>query len=143
MRFAESEPDMVAMHQFLLAVAAPAMLCQVDVVKSLEEIIRVTTKEAALMLIKGGRLIGTMGIVSPVWWYGNAQFMTDRWHFVLPEVMNTPDADLLEDEAIALAETAGLPFVHQGKIRKGKKGIHRMMPRIYTPESAKLVPEGA
>src|SRR5690349_11500050 len=75
-RFAESEQDMVAIHQFLLAVAGPAMLCQVDPIKSLEEIMRVVAHEAALMLIKDGRLVGTMGIISPVWWYGNEKFMT-------------------------------------------------------------------
>lgn len=134
---------MVAIHQFLLAVAAPAMLCPVDPIKSLEEIIRVTKHDAALMLIKKGHLVGTMGIIRPVWWYGNGEFLTDRWHFVLPEIMHTPDADKLEDEAIALAEEAGLPFIHQGKIRKGKKGIHRMMPRIYSAESPNTERQGA
>lgn len=136
LRYAESEPDMVAIHQFLLAVAAPAMLGPVNPIKSLEEIIRVTKNEVALMLIRDGRLVGTMGLVNPVWWYSDAAFLTDRWHFVLPEIFGTPAADMLEDEAIKIAEAAGILFIHQGKIRKGKKGVHRLMPRAYGGESA-------
>jgi hypothetical protein len=135
-RYAESEQDMTAIHQFLLVVAAPAMQCPVNPLKSLEEIIRVVRSEVALMLVRDGRLVGTMGIVNPVWWYGDATFLTDRWHFVLPEIMNTPAADMLEDEAIKIAEAAGIKFVHQGKIRKGKKGVLRLMPRVYGGDSA-------
>jgi SAM-dependent methyltransferase len=142
-RFAESEQDMVAMHEFLCVVAAPALRCPINPVKSLQEIIRVTRDEVALMLIRDGRLIGTMGLINPVWWYGDAAFITDRWHFVLPEFMNTPDAELLEDEAIRTAAAAGLEFIHQGKIRKGKRGVPRLMPRVYTLESDKIEGQGA
>ena len=134
-RYAESEQDMTAIHQFLLVVAAPAMQCPVNPLKSLEEIIRVVKNEVALMLIRDGFMIGTMGIVNPVWWYGDATFLTDRWHFVLPDVYNTPAADMLEDEAIKIAEAAGIKFIHQGKIRKGKRGVPRLMPRVYGGES--------
>jgi hypothetical protein len=137
-RYAESEQDMTAIHQFLLVVAAPAMQCQVNPLKSLEEIIRVVRNEVALMLVRNGRLIGTMGIVNPVWWYGDATFLTDRWHFVLPEVMNTPAADMLEEEAIKIADAAGIKFIHQGKIRKGKRGVLRLMPRVYGGDSATM-----
>ncbi len=137
-RFAESEQDMVAMHQFLCVVAEPVLMCPINAEKSLREIIRVTRDEAALMLIRDGRLIGTMGIIRPTWWYGDADFMTDRWHFCLPDVYNTPAADMLEDEAIALAGAAGLLFIHNGKIRKGKKGVPRLMPRVYGLESATI-----
>lgn len=142
-RYAESEPDMVAIHEFLLVIAQPAMLCPVNVVKSLEEVIRVVRDEVGLMLVRDGRLIGTMGLINPTWWYGDAGFLTDRWHFVLPEVMCTPEADMLEDEAIKIAELAGTIFVHQGKIRKGKKGVPRLMPRVFNLESRTVESQGA
>ena len=141
-RYAETEQDMVAMHELLLVVARPAMLCPVNVVKSLQEVIRVTREEVALMLVRDGRLIGTMGLINPTWWYGDEGFLTDRWHFVLPEVMNTPAADMLEDEAIKIAEAAGTIFVHQGKIRKGKKGVPRLMPRVFGSDSGTVETQG-
>jgi hypothetical protein len=134
---------MTAIHQLLLVLAAPAMLCPVNVVKSLLEVIRVSRDEVALMLVRDDRLIGTMGIINPTWWYGDGGFLTDRWHFVLPEVMNTPAAELLMDEAIKIAEAAGTIFVHQGKIRKGKRGVHRLMPRVYGGDSDMMQRQGA
>lgn len=107
------------------------MRCEVNAVKSLVEIIRVTKHEAALMLISGGRLVGTLGLISPDWWYGDAHFMTDRWHFVLPAFTNTPAAGALLDEAKAIAGLAGLEFIHQGKIRPAKNGALLMTPRAY------------
>ncbi len=127
---------MVAIHRFLLVVAQPAMLCPVNVVKSLEEVIRVTRDEVALMLIHNDVMVGTMGIINPTWWYGDAGFLTDRWHFVLPAFDNTPASAMLLDEAIKMAQVAGLQFIHQGRIRQGKKGIYRMMPRAYGGDSA-------
>lgn len=125
----------MAIHRFLLVVAQPAMRCPVDVVKSLEEIIRVTKYEAALMLMRGDVLIGTMGIMKAGWWYGGGEFLTDRWHFVLPALTNSPEAAMLLAEAAEIARTAGIEFIHQGKIRPAKNGVARMTPRAYSPES--------
>lgn len=134
---------MVAIHEFLLVVATPVLQCPVNVVKSLQEIIRVTRDEVALMLVRDGRLIGTMGLVNPTWWYGDEGFLTDRWHFVLPEFDSTPESELLLDEAIKVADAAGLKFFHQGRIRKGKRGVQRFMPRVYGGESDMMQGQGA
>lgn len=142
-RFAESEQDVTAIHEFLLAVAKPAMRCPVDFLKSLQEVMRVVANEVALMLIVDGRLVGTMGIINPTWWYGNGGFLTDRWHFVLPEFDNTPASALLMDEAVKTAELAGLEFIHQGRVRQGKKNVLRMMPRAYGGESVTMENGGA
>lgn len=126
---------MIAIHRFLLMVAMPAMLCPVNPVKSLQEVIRVAKYEAAIMAIVGGNLVGTMGIIRPTWWYGDEDFLTDRWHFVLPNLWHSPVNDLLLEEAFAIADAAGLKFIHQGKIRE-RNGKRMMMPRVYVPESA-------
>ena len=126
----------MAIHRFLLVVAQPAFQCPVDVVKSLHEVIRVARDEVAIMLMRGDVLIGTMGLMKPKWWYGDGDFLTDRWHFVLPELMNTPDGGLLLDEAVAIAKAADLKFYHQGKIRPARNGVHLMMPRVYDPALA-------
>ncbi len=133
-----TDDDVIAIHRFLLIVAMPAMHCQVDIEKSLHEIIRVTKFEAALMAVLDGQLVGTMGIIKPTWWYGHGEFMTDRWHFVLPQFHNGPVNRKLMAEALAIAELAGFEFVHQGKARKMKNGAFLMMPRIYTPDQATM-----
>ena len=127
--YAEAKDHAIAIHRFLMVVAQDAMVGEVDPVKSLAEVMRVVEKEAALVLIHDGRMVGTMGIIAADWWYSADRFMTDRWHFVLPEYKNTPHAALLLQEALAIAKAAGLPFIHQGKMRKGL-----MSPRIYRPE---------
>lgn len=133
-RPAETDDDVIAMHRFLLMVARPAMRCSPgDGTKSLYEIIRVTKEECALMAIKGGMLVGTMGIIRATWWYGDGDFLTDRWHFVLPQFWHSKvNTDLLA-LAKGIAEDAGLEFYHQGKARPAKDGSFLMMPRIYNP----------
>lgn len=118
-----------------MIVAQPALMCPIDPIKSLNEIIRVTKFEAALMAVHNGIMVGTMGIIKPTWWYGDGEFLTDRWHFVLPSFQHTPTSDALFNEAKEIASMAGLTFIHQGKIRGAKQGVARMMPRAYPPES--------
>lgn len=129
---------MVAIHRFLLVVAQPAMRCPVNIVKSLEEVIRVVRDEVALMLIHGDVMVGTMGIINPTWWYGDGGFLTDRWHFVLPAFDSTEASAMLMDEAIKLADASGLEFIDQGRLRRGKRDVLRMRPRVYGGESATI-----
>ena len=105
----------------------------VNVVKSLNEIIRVTKFEAAIMVMHGDTMVGTMGIIKPTWWYNDVEFLTDRWHFVLPAFMHTPTAEMLMDEAKKIAKEAGLEFFHNGKARE-RGGVVRIRPSVYTPE---------
>jgi len=134
-RFAESEQDVTHIHRFLMVVAAPYLWGSIDVEKSLREVLRVTMEEAALMAIVDGVMVGTMGIIKPVWWYGNDEFLTDRWNFVLPQFHHTPVEAALMAEAKQLAEEAGLRFINQGKIRAMKDGTGFMFPRVYTPDN--------
>jgi hypothetical protein len=122
------------MHRFLLIVAKPAMRCAPNPEKSLLEIIRVTKYEAAIMAIRDGMLVGTMGIIKPTWWYGDGEFLTDRWHFVLPHLWHSDVNKALMAEATSIAEMAGLEFIHQGKLRV-RKGIGLMMPEIINDQS--------
>lgn len=142
-RYAETDEDVVAIHQFLLVVAQPAMRAPVDVQASLLELLRVTKEEVAIMAIKDGRLVGTMGLIRPSWWYAPAhQFLTDRWHFILPDHQHGVANKLLIEEARKIASMAGLEFIHQGKIRV-KNGASLMMPHAYLPESDNVTAAGA
>lgn len=118
-----------------MIVAKPALQGEVNVVKSLNEIIRVAKFEAAIMVMHNDIMVGTMGLIRPTWWYSDADFITDRWHFVLPAFMHTPTADALMIEAKEIARLAGLKFLHNGKIREGKDGVLRLTPRIYPPKT--------
>ena len=122
---------MIAIHRFLLVVAQPAMLCPVNPVKSLNEIIRVAKEDAALMAIRDGMLVGTLGVMRATWWYGDGDFLTDRWHFVLPQEWHGEADQMLIDEARKIAALTNLNFIDQGKIRQ-RKGDILMMPRLYT-----------
>lgn len=136
LRYAETDDDVIAIHQFLLIVAQPAMRCPVDPIASLEEIIRVTKEEVAIMAIKGGHMVGTIGVIRCSWWYNPSySFMADRWNFVLPQFRNSGVGRLLEGDAEAIAHEAGLEFINQGKIR-GKRGHLMLMPKSSRIESA-------
>lgn len=137
-RYAETDQDVVAIHQFLLVVAAPDALCPIDPIESLQEVIRITQDNVALMAIKDGRLIGTLGIINVGFWYNSSySFMTDRWQHVLPQFRNGDVNRMLEAEADSIAEAAGQKFIHQGKIR-GKRGRLMLFPRLSVPESDTL-----
>lgn len=141
-RYAETDDDVIAIHRFLLVVARPAMRCPVDPKESLIEIIRVTKEDVALMAIKGGLLVGTMGLIDPAWWYNpEYRFLADRWHFVLPEHQHGPVNAALMDEARKIAADAGLEFIHQGKIRE-KAGQKLMFPRSYESKSDSNIEAG-
>lgn len=142
-RYASTDEEICAIHRFLMVVAeqAGALRCPINVEKSLLEIIRVAKFEAAIMVMHGEMMIGTMGIIQPRWWYGDADFLTDRWHFVLPAFMHTPSAELLMIEAKSIGKLAGLEFIHNGKLRTGKDGVLRRMPKVYLADSVNEVQE--
>lgn len=129
-RYAETDQDACLIHAFLLTVAKPALRCEVNFLKSLEEVARVVRHEAALMAFDGEILIGTMGLIRPSWWYGDSVFLTDRWHFVLPDYDGSPAAAALFQEAEMIARGAGLEFVHQGRMRERRPGVYFMWPRV-------------
>lgn len=147
-RYAETEQDAYAIHEFLLVVAAPAMRCPVDPIESLMEVLRVMKENVAIMAIKDGRLIGSLGIVNPPWWYNpEHSFMCDRWHFLLPQFQHTEADQMMLDEAEAIAEAAGLEFIDMGKIRERKRAGKRpklmMMPRSSGGESSNVANGGS
>lgn len=135
-RYAASDEDVIAIHQFLLKHAVPAMLCPVAHGKSAREVWRVCNENVGLMAFSGGELVGTLGIMNATWWYGDGEFLTDRWHFLKPDLYHSPINSMLLEEAKKIASEAGMIFIHQGKIRGEKSGIRRMMPRIFSPVSA-------
>lgn len=117
----------------IVAPEAGALRCPVNVEKSLLEIVRVAKQDAAIMVLHNGILVGTLGLMKASWWYGDGEFLTDRWHFVLPAFMHTPTAAALMDEAKQIASIAKLEFIHNGKLREEKNGVSRLTPRVHPP----------
>jgi hypothetical protein len=142
-RYAENDNDVIAIHRFLLVVARPAMLAPVNVVKSLEEVIRVAKEEVALMAMRGDMLVGTLGLMRPTWWYGDESFLTDRWNFVVDPEKNGDAGKLLWEEARKIADVSKLPLINQGKIRRLKSGDYLMFPRLSIHEPSIYTPEGS
>lgn len=133
-RYAETEDDVIAMHKFLLVVASPSAVDGINVVKSLQELIRVSKEGVALMAVSGGVLVATLGLMKVQWWYNDTFFMTDRWHFCLPDFWHGEADKKLMEEAKAIANQAGLRFVDNGKLRDGHNGVLRMTRRLYSPD---------
>lgn len=111
------------------------MVAPVDPVKSLHEIIRVAKFEAAMMAILDGYLVGTLGIMKATWWYSQQEFLTDRWHFVLPQFQHGAVDKLLKAEARAIAQDAQLKFIDQGRLRQIRDGTYlRVQSKAFSPE---------
>lgn len=143
-RYAENDNDVIAIHRFLLVVGRPRMLAPVNFEKSLMEIIRVAKEEVAIMAMRGDILVGTMGLIKPIWWYSDDAFLTERWNFVIDSEKHDGAGLVLDAEAKAIARAAGLKFVNQGKIRPMKDGnSYLMFPRVFVPEPDIYSPEGS
>lgn len=99
-RFAETDQDIVAIHGFLCVVAGPNLPGPIEPTKSATEVWRVVTQECALMALRDGKLVGTLGIIKPDYWWGDVQFLVNRWFFALPG-LRAGRALLREGEKIA------------------------------------------
>lgn len=111
--------------------ALPVLRCPINPKKSHDEVKRIVRDKTALMAMIDGELVGSMGLIDAVWWYGDVAFLTDRWHFCFPVLQHGAVNKALIDEAKKIAADAGLDFIHQGKIRPARNGITMMMPRLY------------
>lgn len=83
-RYAESDDDVIAIHRFLCVLAGPMLPGPIDPKKSIEEVWRVVNEEVAVMAIEDDRLIGTMGLIRPAFWWGDIHFLVNRWLFAIP-----------------------------------------------------------
>lgn len=121
-RYAENDGDVVAIHQFLCVVAPPVLPGPIDGPKSAVEVWRVVNHEVALMAIRDGLLVGTLGLIRPDFWWGNVCFLANRWFFTLP---GSRCGKALLKEAKAIAVDAGLEL----HIIDEKKGRYLILNR--------------
>lgn len=140
MRLAATDADAAAIHAFLCDVAARAgaLRCPVNAEKSMAEVWRIVRAVDlaepdripygfALIAERGADLVGTLGVICPDWWYGDARFFTDRWFFVRP---GEPEAGpALRHEAGAMAHAAELPLIINLK-QRGRPGAGAIYARF-------------
>lgn len=105
-RYAQTDEDVVAIHGFLCIVAGPTLPGDIDPKDSALEVWRVVNHDVALMAMRGDRLVGTIGIIRPkYWWNTKLGFLANRWLFTLP---HTRSAKPLLKEAKAIARASEL-----------------------------------
>lgn len=135
-RYAESADDAKMIHQFLILVAYPQMHCPLNFMKSWTEVHRVVTEEIGLMAFLDGEFVGTLGLMTVPWWYGDGEFMTDRWFFTFPALANRGIGATLLAEAAVIGLSANLPLIIHGKTKKRALqagGIEFVRPFVVLP----------
>lgn len=132
-RYAAGDDDIIAIHRFVMVVSKPQARAPIDHMDSATEIWRVVNEEAALMAIRDGIMVGTIGLMAPKWWYNKkASFMTDRWYAILPQYRHTQVENMLLTEAQKTAQAAGLELIINGKSRERKLGDRPIVYQLST-----------
>src|SRR5437868_1757616 len=84
-RYAQTDQDVIHVHQYLCVVAGPTLPGPIDPQASATEVWRCATQDVVLMAMVGDRLVGTLGLVKPpFWWNPSLGFLANRFFFVLP-----------------------------------------------------------
>jgi hypothetical protein len=105
-RYAETDADVVAIHGFLCVVAGPTLPGVIDPKDSATEVWRIVNHDVALMAIKEDRVVGTIGLVNPrFWWNSKLSFLANCWLFTLPDSGSLLP---LMREAVGIAKASGL-----------------------------------
>ena len=86
----------------------PILPGPIDPQKSATEVWRVVNHEAAVMVLRHDKLIGTLGIIKPDFWWGHQNFLTNRWFAALP---GFGAGKLMVSEAKRFAKDLGLEFL--------------------------------
>lgn len=129
-RYAATDADVVAIHQFLCVVAAPFLPAPIDGRESAIEVWRVVNHDVALMAMDGDRMVGTLGLVNPSpWWNPNYRYLANRWFFALPGSKAWRPL-LKEAKAIARASDLELQIISEerGKVTTFNKSPFRDWP---------------
>jgi hypothetical protein len=106
LRYASTDADVIAIHGFLCVVAGPKLPGPIDPKDSATEVWRVVNHDVALMAMNGDKLVGTIGLIKPdFWWNTKLGFLANRWFFTLP---NMDAGKLLLKEAREIAKASNL-----------------------------------
>jgi hypothetical protein len=129
-RYAATDEDVVAIHQFLCVVAGPTLPGPIDPKDSSIEVWRVVNHDVALMAMRGDLLVGTLGLIRPKFWWGKVWFLANRWFFVLTPKTGIGKPLLKEGIAIAKASDLELHIYDEngGRLKVFNKSEKRHVP---------------
>lgn len=137
-RYAETDADVIAIHEFLCVVAGPTLPGPIDHKDSATEIWRVARESVAIMAISEERLVGTIGLIRPTfWWNAKLPFLANRWAFALPGSRAWKPM-LREATAIAVASGLELHVISEARgsvtiFNKSNNRQVRAQPREEAP----------
>lgn len=116
--YASTDDDVALIHRFLMEVAVPVWMEslkltieQIDPVRVMHEVYKVTHEKVAILAHIKGELVGTLGVTDVDTYFMKRPIYTDRWFFVLPEYFNTEVGRSLKREAEAIANMNGSFFI--------------------------------
>jgi len=136
-KYAQGDQDVVEIHKFLLEVASPVLLGGVDFTKSLNEVKDIVDNHIALTAYDDTHIIGSLGLLKTIWWYGPTDFVTDRWFFVREEYHNRGVAAAMLGNVEAVATKFGVDCVINGHMRRrgrhAGRGILFTSPKLISP----------
>jgi|EndMetStandDraft_7_1072992.scaffolds.fasta_scaffold648088_2 hypothetical protein len=136
------QDDIIPIHRFLCLVAQPVLMAPIDAEDSIAGVADVIGGNAyALVAEINGEIVGSLGLVTPVWWYNRkVPFFTDRWFFIYPQLAHLGVGAGLQAEAHATAARAGADLVINGKMvrrsRASGPGIVYTSPTVLRPGEA-------
>jgi hypothetical protein len=113
-RYARTDDDVIAIHRFLCVVASPHLPGPIDPKKSIYEVWRVCNHEVALMAMRGNLMVGTLGLAQMSHWWGNVNFLANRWVFAIPGSRAWRPL-LREAKAIAVASEMELMILSENR----------------------------
>jgi len=133
-RYAQTDNEVIAIHGFLCVVAGPTLPGPIDPKDSATEVWRVVNHDVALMAIKDDKVVGTIGLVRPqFWWNSKINFLANRWFFTLP---GSGSAKPLLAEAKTIAKASDLELhiydENRGRLLILNKSKKRHVPRWIT-----------
>jgi GNAT superfamily N-acetyltransferase len=130
---AETPEDCWLTYQFLLKVAGPSLLAELNQNKAVAEILRVANEGTALMAYQDDKLVGVLGLMMVQWWYSDDSFITNRWFFAHPDLKFKGVGARLLAEAQAIGRAAGMPVIIIGHKRMRNNGVHFARVRTFDP----------
>lgn len=140
--YVKTDAECVELHRFLYVVAQAAVLAPIDLDDSMAEVVRIRDQGVSLVARCDGEIVGALGLTAASWWFNShVSFFTDRWFFVYPMFANLGVGARLLGEAAAIADSAQMDIIINGKLKHRAKsvgrGIHFTTPTVITPDQGK------
>lgn len=123
--YAETYDDAKMIFAFLAPFHAACGTVPLNPGKALAEIVNVISEGVALMVIKDGVILGSIGMIPGEYWYSDHPLMLDRWLYVMPQHRDGIVMKMLLEEVARIADNAGADAqvtINNPTRRRGPRG---------------------